>query len=238
MNHPSDYSVETHGFCIAKHVLQQGLRESLLSELGPVHGAGRRGLLSLPCVADLARSVELMELVSPHLPENSIPVRAIFFDKSPESNWLVPRHQDLTLAVRERRDVAGFGPWSVKDGVPHVQPPVAWLEQMITIRLHLDDADETNGALQVLPGSHQAGHLSAEQIQNWRGMTAEVLCSVPAGGAMLMRPLLLHASSRSISERQRRILRIEYAAAVLPAGLQWHEGKGLPEFQTSPPLMS
>ena len=104
-------------------------------------------------------------------------VRAIYFDKSPEANWLVPWHQDLTVALRSRREVPGFGPWSVKDGVPHVQPPVERLEQMLTVRLHLDDADEGNGALRVLPGSHRSGRLSSTQIQALRAGQADVLCA-------------------------------------------------------------
>jgi ectoine hydroxylase-related dioxygenase (phytanoyl-CoA dioxygenase family) len=153
-----------------------------------------------------------------------MPVRGIFFDKSAEANWLVTWHQDLTLAVRERCEVPGFGPWSVKEGVPHVQPPAECLQQMITVRLHLDDADESNGALRVLPGSHAQGRLSPEGIGEWRERVPEVTCVVRAGGALLMRPLLLHASGRSVSERHRRVLHLEYAGFDLPAGLEWHEG--------------
>jgi ectoine hydroxylase-related dioxygenase (phytanoyl-CoA dioxygenase family) len=83
-----------------------------------------------------------------------MPVRAIFFDKSSGSNWLVPWHQDLTIAVASKCEAPGFGPWSVKDGIPHVQPPDELLKQMIALRLHLDDCDASNGALRVIPGSH------------------------------------------------------------------------------------
>ena len=126
-------------------------RHSLLEVLGPVSSAGRRGLLAFPAVSALARSVRLIDLVRPHLPHHPLPVRAIYFDKSPDANWGVAWHQDLTLALRARVEVAGFGPWSTKDGIPHVQPPVELLQQMLTIRLHLDDAGTSNGALRVLP---------------------------------------------------------------------------------------
>lgn len=150
-------------------------------------------------------------------------MRAIYFDKSPDANWLVAWHQDLTIAVRERVEAAGFGPWSMKGGVPHVQPPMEMLERMITVRLHLDDADAGNGALRVLPGSHRFGRLSTEKIQELRATEPEALCVANAGDVLLMRPLILHASGRSNSPKHRRILHIEYAGFDLPPGLQWQE---------------
>jgi ectoine hydroxylase-related dioxygenase (phytanoyl-CoA dioxygenase family) len=161
------------------------------------------------------------------LPSEPLPVRAIYFDKSPETNWLVPWHQDLSLALRARAEVPGFGPWSTKDGIPHVQPPAELLQQMLTVRLHLDDADESNGALRVLPGSHRFGRLSAQRIQQRRTEQSDLFCTVAAGDALLMRPLLLHASSRSTSARHRRVLHIEYAGFTLPDELNWHEAAQL-----------
>ncbi len=195
----------------------------LLIALGPSTEAGRRGILSLDAVVKIARSARLMHLVRPHLAVEPLPVRAIFFDKSPDVNWLVAWHQDLTLAVRERRDVPSFGPWSVKDGIPHVQPPIELLEQMLTIRVHFDDADETNGALRVLPGSHRFGRLTPAAVQTARTQIPEFLCAAKVGDAVIMRPLILHASGRSTSPRHRRVLHIEYAAFALPGGLEWHE---------------
>jgi len=177
----------------------------------------------LPAVSTLACSARLLNLVRRHLPSEPFPVRGIYFDKSPRANWLVSWHQDLTLALCARAEHPGFGPWSVKDGVPHVQPPVELLELMLTIRIHLDDADESNGALRVLPGSHRLGRVSARRIQALRSERSDVLCAADAGDALLMRPLLLHASSRSRSQRHRRVLHIEYAAFSLPNELHWHE---------------
>ena len=215
--------IEQNGFEIVPKVLGNQQCQEFISSLGPVTGAGRRGLLSLPAVAALAQSDQLHALVRPHLSANPFPVRAIYFDKSPDANWLVTWHQDMTLALQARADVSGFGPWSIKNGVPHVQPPVELLEKMLTIRLHLDDADETNGALRVLPGSHRLGRLSSERIQQLRSQQPDFLCAVSAGDALLMRPLLLHASGRSTSKRRRRVLHIEYAGFALPGELQWHE---------------
>jgi hypothetical protein len=219
MNH----EVEQHGFAVVPRVLDADEQRELLAALGPVSAAGRRGLLALPTVAELARSPRLLALVRPHLPSEPFPVRTIYFDKSSDTNWLVPWHQDLSLAVRARAQVSGFGPWSTKDGIPHVQPPVELLEQMLTVRLHLDDANESNGALRVLPGSHRLGRLSAERIQQLRREQCDILCSASAGDGLLMRPLLLHASSRSTSLLHRRVLHVEYAAFTLPDELQWHE---------------
>jgi ectoine hydroxylase-related dioxygenase (phytanoyl-CoA dioxygenase family) len=180
-------------------------------------------MLGLPAVAKLSRSPLFLDIVRPHLPLEPAPVRAIYFNKSPETNWLVSWHQDLTLAVHTRAELPGFGPWSIKDGILHVQPPIEFLERMLAIRLHLDDTDESNGALRVLPGSHRHGRLSQRQIEELRAHGGDYVCSASAGDVLLMRPLLLHSSSRSASSRPRRILHIEYAGFSLPAGLNWHE---------------
>jgi hypothetical protein len=215
--------IEQNGFAIIPKVLGDQQRLELISALGPVTGAGRRGILSLPMVAALASSDQLLNLVRPHLPVDPLAVRAIYFDKSPDTNWLVTWHQDMTLSLKARSDIDGFGPWSIKDGAPHVQPPMELLEKMLTVRLHLDDADQTNGALRVLPGSHRFGRLQSERIQQLRSLQPEFLCTVSAGDAMLMRPLLLHASGRSTSARHRRVLHIEYAGFALPTELQWNK---------------
>jgi hypothetical protein len=216
------HTISQHGFTFAPQVLDQRQREEILALIGPVPGAGRRGLLALPLVRELATSDTILNLVRPHLPSEPTPVRAIYFDKSPDANWLVPWHQDLTIALSKESHVPGFVPWSVKDGIPHVQPPVECLEQMLAVRLHFDDTDANNGALKVLPGTHSMGRLSAERIQELRGECEDFLCRVSAGDALVMRPLLLHASSRSTSDRHRRVMHIEYAGFALPSELDWH----------------
>ena len=183
-----------------------------------------RNLMSVvPAVGELARSREMRRLVEPALGAGAVPVRAILFDKTPGANWKVAWHQDLSIAVRERLDVPGFGPWSVKAGVPHVQPPVGVLERMLTVRLHLDDCGPGNGPLLVLPNSHAAGVLSPDAVRGWRARVPAVACHVPAGGALLMRPLLLHASSAATAPRHRRVVHVEYASGDLPGGLAWAE---------------
>lgn len=215
--------IESDGFALVPSVLDPPKCEALTAHLGPVGGAGRRGLLADPVVAELARNSRLLDLVRPHTSGEPFPVRVIYFDKSPEGNWLVSWHQDLAIALRKQVETPGFGPWSVKEGIPHVHPPAALLERMLTVRVHLDPADESNGALRVLPGSHREGRLSTSAIQAWRGRVPEVTCTAACGDALFMRPLILHASGRSTARSHRRVLHIEFAAVALPNGLQWQE---------------
>ena len=183
---------------------------------------GVRNLLNLsPVIREFSKSERVRKIAEKFLGQKAKVVRAIFFDKTPDANWKVPWHQDLTIAVRERRDARGFSAWTRKAGIEHVQPPVEILEKMITLRFHLDDADETNGALRVLPGSHQHGLLSDEAIQRWKERKEAITCSVPRGGALLMCPLLLHASSVAMQPSHRRVLHLEYSAMNLPGGLVW-----------------
>ncbi|UOQ64671.1 phytanoyl-CoA dioxygenase family protein [Hymenobacter volaticus] len=152
---------------------------------------------------------------TPHL------TKAIYFDKPAGSNWLVAWHQDVMIAVGGRIDLPGYGPWTTKQGETTVLPTRQVLESIVTIRLHLDDCDATNGALKVVPGSHQHGVLSNDTLP--AHTPHAVTCSVAAGGVMLMKPLTLHASNRSTSARPRRVIHLEFSAAELPQGLQWRE---------------
>ena len=215
--------VEKHGFMLVVDIIDQATRRQLLEAIGDIDVAGRRDMLAVSAVASLARSPKLLEVVRVYTGGIPRPVRAIWFNKSAGANWLVAWHQDLAIAVRERVDVPGFNAWSLKEGVPHVQPPVEVLQRMLTVRIHLDDADAENGALRVISGTHAMGRLDAEQILRLRDERGETLCAAAGGDALLMRPLLLHASGRSASERPRRVLHIEYAAEELPGGLAWQE---------------
>ncbi|MEZ0298798.1 MAG: phytanoyl-CoA dioxygenase family protein, partial [Candidatus Methylacidiphilales bacterium] len=155
-------------------------------------------------------------------------IRATLFDKTPGTNWKVPWHQDLTIPIQaepEDRDaiaLRAFGPWTNKDTIPHVQPPVHILERMLAARIHLDPCGLDNGALRVLAGSHRHGRLDAAQIKEWRGNAdALVDCVAEAGDVLLMQPLLLHASSPATNPARRRVLHLEFAACDLPSPLQW-----------------
>lgn len=183
--------------------------------------AGIRHILRVPEVREFAESAPVFDLVKQVLGPKAVPVRGIFFDKTPDANWKVAWHQDLTIAVSDKLPADGFTAWSQKEGIWHVQPPRTVLENMVTARLHLDDCDEANGPLQVIPGSHSCGRLDAETIQKVRKEHSPVLCTARAGDVLFMRPLILHASSAATVARHRRVVHIEYAAGDLPSGLQW-----------------
>ena len=185
---------------------------------------GLRNLMTaVPLTRELANSESLRSLVEPVLGSDARVVRTIYFDKHKDANWKVAWHQDLTIAVRGKVDGAGFRAWSIKAGITHVQPPVAVLEQMLTLRVHLDDTGEANGALRVLPGTHRHGRFDPEQIQYWKQRQNLAICAVKRGGVVLMRPLLLHSSLPSLNPTHRRVLHFEYTSVDLPAGLDWFE---------------
>lgn len=230
--YPSD--VGNRGFAVVENVVDTKTISTLLCALATirVQGAsqragkafGIRNLLNVvPVARELAQSFACRELVKPILGSRARVVRGLYFDKHRDANWKVAWHQDLSIAVRERIEIEGHGPWSIKAGIPHVQPPVEVLENMLTLRLHLDDADETNGALRVLPGTHKHGRLDARQIEYWKQHETAVTCSVKSGGAVVMRPLLLHSSSTAATPRHRRVLHFEYCWVDLPGGLEWFE---------------
>ncbi|GAA4041977.1 phytanoyl-CoA dioxygenase family protein [Hymenobacter glaciei] len=181
-----------------------------------------RNLLGeVPALWPLLATKNLQELLGQLFPGGCHLAKAIYFDKPAGSNWLVAWHQDLMINVDQRADLPGFGPWTSKAEGVAVQPPVGVLENVCTIRIHLDDCDATNGALKVVPGSHRRGVIPATDIA---GLTpAATSCAVPAGGAMLMKPLLLHASNRSQGARPRRVVHLEFASAELPTELKWRE---------------
>ncbi|MCP3917398.1 MAG: phytanoyl-CoA dioxygenase family protein [bacterium] len=153
-------------------------------------------------------------------------VRATCFDRTERANWPVAWHQDVTIPVRERRAAVGFDGWSTKEGVVHVRPPLAVLESMVAIRVHLDEAHADGGALRVLAGTHCAGRLSPDGVRAARASGTPVDCVVPAGGAMVMRPLLLHSSKRAVRPRHRRVVHFEFAASALGEGVEWDERLG------------
>ncbi|SIO59288.1 Phytanoyl-CoA dioxygenase (PhyH) [Singulisphaera sp. GP187] len=199
--------------------------QGLVLERGGSVYAMRNVLSVVPASRALAESAPLTTLTRAVLGPGAFVVRGLLFDKTPEANWGVPWHQDLTIAVKARTDAAGYGPWTIKGGIPHVQPPVSVLERMLTVRVHLDDSDEERGPLRVVPGSHAAGRLGAEATRDWLTRVPPETCLVPRGGALLMRPLILHASSPAEASGRRRVIHLEYAAAPLPGDVTWFESE-------------
>jgi ectoine hydroxylase-related dioxygenase (phytanoyl-CoA dioxygenase family) len=213
--------VEDDGFAVVPACLDKATVELLSDQFDDTRDP-ERNLLSVPSVRALAISRAVREIMEAVLGPECFAVRGIFFNKTRSSNWKVVWHQDLTIAVRERADVSGFGPWTVKAGILHVQPPPEVMSGLLAIRLHVDESGIDNGPLRVIARSHCKGRLSAEQIGNWNKETA-VTCTVPKGGALVMRPLLLHASSSCAIPNPRRVIHLEFASAKLPHGLDWHD---------------
>lgn len=178
---------------------------------------GVRNVLSLS--VDLRELVEksIMPIVHKYLHSDAFVVRSTLFDKPLDANWAVPWHQDVTIEVEERYDIPGFGPWSVKEDLLSVQPPQDILEKMLTLRLHLDETDEENGALLVEPGSHVRGKLRIDEI----GAEAPVSCNCREGDILMMKPLLFHSSNRSRTAKPRRVLHLDFAYVPLQEPLKW-----------------
>jgi len=221
--------ITANGFSIIPNVLEAEEVASLLSAIEAAcnesMNIGRGGIRNLldrvPEVRVVAESSTIRRLVDPILGERAFAARGILFDKTPEANWKVPWHQDLTIAVQGRTEATGFGPWTVKAGVNHVQPPTEVLENMVAVRIHLDECREDNGPMRVIPGSHSKGRLTAEQIQSIQLSSPSVACSVGRGGVLVMRPLLLHASSAASLPSHRRVIHIDFVSYHLPVGLRW-----------------
>lgn len=214
------------GFAIARGVLDEETVSSLQRALSAVTSEknvspyGVRNLLNLsPAVRKFSESETVRNLAGSVLGKEARVVRAIFFNKTPDANWKVPWHQDLTIAVREKRETAGFTAWTRKGSVWHAQAPEAILRRMLTLRFHLDDADETNGALKVVRGSHGRRLSSAEVQKLPKPFT---LCRASKGDAVLMRPLVVHSSSAGTSPENRRVIHLEMAAENLPDNLKWY----------------
>ncbi|SRR5579884_2111584 len=182
--------------------------------------AGIRHLMGHGAVAELANSPGMLAIAGAILGDAAFPFRATLFDKSAEANWLVVWHQDTALPIRTRLDAAGWGPWSVKDAVNYAHAPARALEQVLALRLHLDDSTEQNGPLRVLPRTHNLGVLPDEEVKRLSKELHAKDCLANRGSVLAMRPLLIHSSSRSQNDSPRRVLHIEYAPSASIDGLE------------------
>ncbi|HXU30074.1 MAG TPA: phytanoyl-CoA dioxygenase family protein [Thermoanaerobaculia bacterium] len=212
-------SLEATGFRIVPDLLADAECDRLLDSLAESSlarsRAGARHVLSIPAVRAAALDSRLRGLASEALAAPAIPYRATLFDKSPGANWLVAWHQDKTLPLKARFAAEGWGPWSVKAGVLHAQAPAEALDQVVALRVHLDPSTEENGPLRVIPGSHRLGILRDAGVASLIERSPIVTCLVPRGGVLVMRPLLVHSSSKATSDQPRRVLHIEYTRALL-----------------------
>lgn len=181
----------------------------------------RQFLKEIPETIPVIFNQKLKRIITDHVGADYFPVKSIYFDKPADSNWFVAYHQDLTISVNKKTELEGYSLWTVKQGQFAVQPPVGILENIVTIRIHLDDTDENNGALNVLKESQLKGICRPETID--MDQETEHICCVKKGGLMLMKPLLMHSSHRSTNGKRRRVIHIEFSNIVLPADLVWAE---------------
>ena len=217
--------VQEQGYGLIPNVFGKDEVLDLLNDLRnenlPRTRAGVRHAMRSTKVTRIALDSRMLEIARAILGTGAIGFRATLFEKLPDSNWLVAWHQDTALPLRERRDVPGWGPWSVKDGVNYAHAPAQALERILALRVHLDSSVEDNGPLRVLPGTHAQGVLTDDETHTIAERTTGVDCLMSLGGVIAMRPLIIHASSKSRTENPRRVLHIEYAeSAAIADGLE------------------
>ena len=210
-------SLQKDGFAILPPLFSDDRVRDLLKQIDqaspPRSRAGIRHALALEPIKRIANERTLIELAREALGPEAFPFRATLFEKSPMANWLVVWHQDTALPLRNRSNVPGWGPWSIKGGIDYAHAPAVALSKVVALRVHLDDSTARNGPLRVLAGTHNLGILSDDKIQELVQAIPHLDCVCGKGGVLAMKPLLVHASSKSQSEMPRRVLHIEYAAS-------------------------
>jgi hypothetical protein len=181
----------------------------------------RQFLREIPSIGPILLNENLKKIIHQIFGPDYFVVKSIYFDKPERSNWFVAYHQDLTISVDNKIELENFGPWTVKQNQFAVQPPTEILENIVTIRIHIDDTNEKNGALKVIPQSHLKKIYRPETI-DWT-KEKEAVVNVGAGGIMIMKPLLLHSSNRTTNNKKRRVIHIEFSNLELPKGIHWSE---------------
>ena len=189
--------------------------------LGDPRAGGSRNLLQHGWCRDMARQLRTDPALASMMEADLVAVQCTYFEKSATRNWLVPLHQDVSIAVAARVDDASLSGWSCKEGTWYVRAPLPVLEKLIAVRVHLDPCGPDDGPLRVVPGSHRHGVVSDTAAAALRDVSGEVVCLAPQGAVLVMRPLLLHASSKGGGESRRRVLHFVFGPRALPAGLHW-----------------
>lgn len=202
-------------------LLNSHIEEKRLQQKNSSVFAIRRFFQEIPVILPLVMKPEVISHINRLFGEGYFISKSIYFDKPQSSNWFVSYHQDLSIAVKTRKEIKGYEGWTVKNEFFGVQPPPEILMDNITMRLHLDDTDTTNGALRVIPSSHKSG---IRRYEPDNSAVSEVICEVGSGGVMWMRPLLFHASSKSLPEsNRRRVIHVEFSRQQLAPGIDWAE---------------
>lgn len=200
------------GFCVVADVVSEAEIVALEPHVAGLtaSGPGTRRLLDLDWCGDLARRLAEHSAIRPLLPADPVAVQCTYFGKHADCNWLVALHRDLSVPVRRAVDAPGWHGWSEKEGTVFAQPPRALLEQMVAVRVHLEANTESNAPLMVVPGSHASAAVDGPRVAGL----------VDRGGALVMRPLLLHASAKLVAG-ERRVLHFLFGPRQLPPPVEW-----------------
>ncbi|BAY80870.1 hypothetical protein NIES267_03350 [Calothrix parasitica NIES-267] len=214
------------GFAIKNNFLSDDKCKYLISEIkdniNSVNNYGVRNIdRKVSAVGSVANSKYLLNCANYYLDGNAFLVRAIYFNKTLNTNWNITWHQDKTIAVNKQINLTGYKAWTVKEEINCVQPPLAVLENMVTFRIHLDASNQENGCLKVIPTTHRFGILSQPEINRIKNIYPIKYCEVDVGDAVVMRPHILHSSEKSLIPGNRRVLHLEYSSFNLPHGLTW-----------------
>jgi len=197
--------------------------DELAAILAPVEtdapGLRLRGVPGLAAL--LASAGPLGTIAAAHAGRKLEPVRALLFDKSDRTNWALGWHQDRTIAVQRRADIAGYGPWTTKAGIQHVEPPFDVITRLVTLRVHLDDVPANNAPLLIAPGSHRLGRIPESEIASAVAQCGMATCLAQRGDVWVYATSILHASAASEAGMRRRVLQVDYAGEELPDGLDW-----------------
>lgn len=217
-----------NGYKILPQVIDRQLIDLFRKEIAKytryeeIHGI-RNVHLKVPAIGELTQSSLIGNMLDNYSdPKDYKLIKAIFFNKNQNNNWSVPWHQDKTIAVKEKAALDGYKNWTVKQGIHHVQPPAEILERIITIRIALENCDRYNGALKIIPRSHEFGILDKKAIDRLAQTESSVCCSMKAGDILIMHPLILHSSPKSTSDRARGTIHLEYSTIELPPSLSWY----------------
>lgn len=217
--HPDQFA--DNGVALVPNVLEARECEALNKRMSrrATPSGGTRKLLSESWCATLAQRIRQNPAIRTVLPGDAVAVQCTYFEKSRSRNWLVPFHQDLSIPVADRVQDPDLHGWSVKEGTLFVHAPMTTLEQLVAVRLHLDDCSTLDGPLRVVPGSHIRGPFDPGAAL--ARQKSEVVCTATRGDAFVMRPLILHASSKSKGASLRRVLHFLFGPSVLTHGLRW-----------------
>jgi hypothetical protein len=180
-----------------------------------------RPFLTFPMAKLLQAHGPIGRLAADRLGSAARPVRALLFNKTPEQNWSLGWHQDRTIPVRERIETPGFARWTIKSGIQHVEPPLALLERMLTVRVHLDPVGPANAPLLVAAASQRLGKIPEQDIIPTVQRLGTYACPAERGDIWLYATTILHASEAAAEPRSRRVLQVDYSADTLPPPLEW-----------------